>query len=79
MGAKFDKLEAKLEGEPGVTDAAGLAASIGRKKYGKANYDKAAAKDKSPKMKKGEEELEEEIEKGPVKAGKGLFGKPPKA
>ena len=84
MGAKFDKLEAKLEGEPGVTDAAGLAASIGRKKYGKANYDKAAAKDKSPKMKKSDweelEEMIEEVEKAyGVKAGKGLFGKPPKA
>ena len=84
MGAKFDKLEAKLEGEPGVTDAAGLAASIGRKKYGKANYDKAAAKDKSPKMKKSDweelEEMVEEVEKAyGVKAGKGLFGKPPKA
>ena len=83
MGAKFDKLEAKLEGEPGVTDAAGLAASIGRKKYGKANYDKAAAKDKSPKMKKSDwdelEEMVEEVEKAyGVKAGKGLFGKPPK-
>ena len=84
MGAKFDKLEAKLEGEPGVTDAGGLAASIGRKKYGKANYDKAAAKDKSPKMKKSDweelEEMVEEVEKAyGVKAGKGLFGKPPKA
>ena len=83
MGAKFDKLEAKLEGEPGVTDAGGLAASIGRKKYGKENYDKAAAKDKSPKMKKSDweelEEMVEEVEKAyGVKAGKGLFGKPPK-
>ena len=84
MGAKFDKLEAKLSGEKGVTDPAGLAASIGRKKYGKENYDKAAAKDKSPKMKKSDwDELDgmaEEVEKAyGVKAGKGLFGKPPKA
>ena len=57
MGAKFDKLKNKLAGEPGVTDPAGLAASIGRKKYGKANYDKAAAKDKSPKMKKADDDV----------------------
>ena len=83
MGAKFDKLEAKLSGEKGVTNPAGLAASIGRKKYGKENYDKAAAKDKSPKMKKSDwddlDEMAEEVEKAyGVKAGKGLFGKPPK-
>ena len=86
MGAKFDKLEAKLEGEPGVTDAAGLAASIGRKKYGKANYDKAASKDKSPKMKKADDEMDdndEDVEKGAVRAspklwsqGSGSGGKP---
>ena len=65
MGAKFDKLENKLSGEPGVTDAAGLAAAIGRKKYGKANYDKAAGKDKSPKLKnKGKvKKADEELEK----------------
>ena len=83
MGAKFDKLEAKLSGEKGVTDPGGLAAAIGRKKYGKENYDKAAAKDKSPKMKKSDwdelDEMAEEVEKAyGVKAGKGLFGKPPK-
>ena len=86
MGAKFDKLEAKLEGEPGVTDAAGLAASIGRKKYGKENYDKAASKDKSPKMKKSDwdelddmaEEVEQQLEKAAVKASPNLWGKPGK-
>ena len=78
MGAKFDKLEAKLSGEKGVTDPAGLAASIGRKKYGKENYDKAAAKDKSPKMKKSDwdeldemfEEVEYQLEKGGAGSGK---------
>ena len=89
MGAKFDKLEAKLSGEKGVTNPAGLAASIGRKKYGKENYDKAAAKDKSPKMKKSDwdefDEMAEEVmkakerlEKVGVKASPNLWGKPPK-
>ena len=57
MGAKFDKLKNKLSGEPGVTDPGGLAAAIGRKKYGKENFDNAAAKDKSPKMKKGDDDV----------------------
>ena len=89
MGAKFDKLEAKLSGEKGVTDPGGLAAAIGRKKYGKENYDKAAAKDKSPKMKKSDwdefDEMAEEVmkakeklEKVGVKASPNLWGKPPK-
>ena len=86
MGVKFDRLEAKLSGEKGVTDPGGLAAAIGRKKYGKENYDKAAAKDKSPKMKKSDwdeldemfEEVEQELEKAGVKASRNLWGKPTK-
>lgn len=34
-GKRFDILEKKLEGRKGVYDPAGLAAYIGRKKYGK--------------------------------------------
>jgi hypothetical protein len=33
-GKRFQQLEGKLAREPGVTDPAALAASIGRKKYG---------------------------------------------
>lgn len=40
---KFDKLKAKLAKEPGVTDPAGLAAAIGRKKLGKAKFQAKAA------------------------------------
>jgi hypothetical protein len=39
-GERFKNLEHKLESEPGVTDAGGLAAYIGRKKYGKAKFNK---------------------------------------
>lgn len=37
-GARFKALESKLAGEKGVTDPAALAASIGRKKYGKKRF-----------------------------------------
>lgn len=42
----FKKLEGSLAGQKGVTDPAGLAAAIGRKKYGKKKFQKAAAKGK---------------------------------
>lgn len=40
----FDQLAAKLAGRPGVTDPKGLAAAIGRKKYGEPTMAKASAK-----------------------------------
>lgn len=43
-GERFDKLENKLSKEPGVTDPAALAASIGRKKYGNKKFNKLAHK-----------------------------------
>ena len=39
----FDKLKKKLSGRKGVTDPGALAATIGRKKYGKAGMAKKAA------------------------------------
>jgi hypothetical protein len=42
----FLKLKRELASKPGVTNPAGLAASIGRKKYGAKNYGAAAAKGK---------------------------------
>ena len=42
----FKKLEGKLA-RKGVKNPAALAASIGRKKYGKAKFQKAAAQGKS--------------------------------
>jgi hypothetical protein len=39
----FDKLKGQLAGKPGVTNPGALAASIGRKKYGGATFNKAAA------------------------------------
>lgn len=36
----FNKLKNKLAGKPGVSNPAGLAAAIGRKKYGKKNMAK---------------------------------------
>lgn len=49
----FDKLKNKLSSEKGVSDPAGMAAAIGRKKYGKGQFQHAAAEGK--KMKKAEE------------------------
>lgn len=43
MASNFDKLAASLAGQKGVTDPGGLAAAIGRKKYGPAKMAKAAA------------------------------------
>lgn len=43
-GGRFAKLEKKLEGK--VSDPGAVAASIGRKKYGKAKFQKMAAKGK---------------------------------
>lgn len=45
----FDQLAAKLAGRPGVTDPRALAAAIGRKKYGVATMQKAAARGVSAK------------------------------
>lgn len=42
-GKRFDKLEHKLEGK-GATNPGGLAAFIGREKYGKARFQKIAAR-----------------------------------
>ena len=42
-GARFRALESKLASRPGVTNPAALAASIGRKKLGKARFQKLAA------------------------------------
>lgn len=41
--SKFDKLKNKLSAKPDVTDPAGLAADIGRKKMGKTAFQKMAA------------------------------------
>ena len=41
----FAKLKGELSGKPGVKNPAALAASIGRKKYGKQKFQKAAAED----------------------------------
>lgn len=43
-GARFAALEKKLSGKPGVTNPGGLAASIGRKKYGAGKFQSLAAK-----------------------------------
>lgn len=42
-GRRFAALEHKLAGRPGVTNPAGLAAAIGRKKFGKARFQSMAA------------------------------------
>lgn len=42
----FDKLKSKLAGK-GIKNPGGLAASIGRSKYGKKKFNTAAAKGKS--------------------------------
>jgi hypothetical protein len=45
-GERFARLKGKLAGKKGVYDPAGLAAYIGRKKYGKKRFQKLAAKGK---------------------------------
>lgn len=45
-GARFKALKGKLGKQKGVTDPGALAASIGRKKFGKAKFQKLAAKGK---------------------------------
>ncbi len=45
--SKFDKLKNKLAHRKGVTDPAGLAATIGREKYGKKGMAKKAAAGRS--------------------------------
>lgn len=37
-GGRFQKLEASLAGKPGIRNPAAVAASIGRKKYGKEKF-----------------------------------------
>ena len=67
----FDKLKAKLGHQKGVTNPGALAASIGRKKYGKKAFQKHAAaheslrgidaaikSDEGTREKKGKEEKE---------------------
>lgn len=39
----FKKLKDELDDRPGVRNPGGLAAAIGRKKYGKAKFNKAAS------------------------------------
>src|SRR5690349_5817373 len=45
----FNKLKAKIAAKGGVSDPGAVAAAIGRKKYGKAKFQKAAAEGKSMK------------------------------
>jgi hypothetical protein len=45
-GERFAALTKKLSNKKGVTDPAGLAAYIGRKKYGKKKFQKLAVKGK---------------------------------
>lgn len=45
----FGELEAKLSQRKGVTDPAGLAAAIGRKKYGPAQFQAMAKRGKKKK------------------------------
>jgi len=42
----FDRLSAKLSKQKGVSDPKGLAAAIGRKKYGASKFNKAASSGK---------------------------------
>lgn len=57
----FEKLKGKLSGKKGVYNPGGLAAAIGRSKYGKKKFQSAAAKGK--KMKKEETEKADEYER----------------
>lgn len=43
-GARFKSLTKKLAKKPGIKNPAALAASIGRKKFGKKKFQKLAAK-----------------------------------
>jgi hypothetical protein len=43
-GSRFKRLVHEFSGEKGIKDPAALAASIGRKKYGDAKFNKMAAK-----------------------------------
>ena len=45
-GGQFKKLEGKLAKKPGITNPAGLAAKIGREKYGKEQFGKMAERGK---------------------------------
>jgi hypothetical protein len=55
----FNKLKGKLSNKEGVSDPAGLAAAIGRKKYGKQAFQNAAAKNKKMKKAKNPDEKED--------------------
>lgn len=46
QGGRFAALKKQLAAKPGVTDPGALAAAIGRKKLGKAKFQKLAAKGK---------------------------------
>lgn len=45
-GARFAALKSKLAGQKGITNPGALAASIGRKKFGKKKFQSLAAKGK---------------------------------
>ncbi len=45
-GARFQQLKNKLADKPGIYDPAGLAAAIGRKKYGNKKFALLSAKGK---------------------------------
>ena len=45
-GGRFKALVSKLKAKGGVTNPGAVAAAIGRKKYGKAKFQKLAAKGK---------------------------------
>lgn len=46
QGGRFAALKNKLAGKPGIFNPAGLAAAIGRKKYGAKKFNKLGAKGK---------------------------------
>jgi hypothetical protein len=52
-GGRFEKLEGKLEGKYGKKRAGAIAASIGRKKYGKKKMAKMSAKGRKRVARKG--------------------------
>lgn len=45
-GARFASLEKQIAKNPGVTNPGAVAAAIGREKYGKARFQKLAARGK---------------------------------
>jgi len=51
-GEAFHKLEGELSADPDVKDPAALAASIGRKKYGKGRFQKMAERARARKEKR---------------------------